>query len=101
MNNSKIKICGIKKIETLKCCIKNNINIYPIPGSSAVAASFSVSGFSEKYYFYGFFPEKNKDLKEDLKILSNLNCSIVFLVIFSLVFHDPQIQSKYFFLYQE
>ena len=28
MNNSKIKICGIKKIETLKCCIKNNINYF-------------------------------------------------------------------------
>ena len=28
MNNSKIKICGIKKIETLKCCIENNINFF-------------------------------------------------------------------------
>ena len=28
MNNSKIKICGIKKIETLKCCIQNNINYF-------------------------------------------------------------------------
>ena len=28
MNNSKIKICGIKKIETLKCCIENNINYF-------------------------------------------------------------------------
>ena len=61
-------------------CIKNNINVYPVPGPSAVTASVSISGFSEKYYFYGFFPEKNKDLKEDLKILSNLNCSIVFFI---------------------
>ena len=28
LNNSKIKICGIKKIETLKCCIQNNINYF-------------------------------------------------------------------------
>ena len=28
MSNSKIKICGIKKIETLKCCIQNNINYF-------------------------------------------------------------------------
>ena len=61
-------------------CIKNNIDIYPIPGASAVTASVSISGFSEKYYFYGFFPEKNKDLKEDLNILSKLNCSIVFFI---------------------
>ncbi len=28
MNNSKIKICGIKNIETLKCLIQNNINYF-------------------------------------------------------------------------
>ena len=61
-------------------CIKNNIDVYPVPGASAVTAAVSISGFSEKYYFYGFFSQKNKDLKEDFKILSNLNCSIVFFI---------------------
>ena len=61
-------------------CIKNKIDIYPIPGPSAAVASISISGFSEKYYFYGFFPEKNKDLNRDLNILSNLNCSIIFFI---------------------
>ena len=61
-------------------CTNNNIDVYPIPGASAVSAAVSVSGFSEKYYFYGFFPEKNKSLNEDLKVLSNLDCSIVFFV---------------------
>jgi len=61
-------------------CIKNNIDVFPIPGPSAVTASFSISGFYEKYYFYGFFPQKNKDLNNDLKILSNLNCSIIFFI---------------------
>ena len=61
-------------------CIKNNIDVYPVPGASAVTAAVSISGFSEKYYFYGFFPQKNKDLKEDFKTLSNLNCSIVFFI---------------------
>jgi len=42
-------------------CINNNIDIYPIPGASAVNAAVSISGFSEKYYFYGFFPEKKKN----------------------------------------
>ena len=59
-------------------CVKNEIDIYPIPGASAVTAAVSISGFSEKYYFYGFFPEKDKDLNKDLPILSKLNCSIVF-----------------------
>jgi len=64
----------------VKECIKENINIYPIPGPSAVTSAISISGFSEKYYFYGFFPKKNKTLTEDLSILSDLNCSIVFFI---------------------
>ena len=61
-------------------CLKNDINIFPIPGSSAVSTAVSISGFSEKYFFYGFFPEKNGQLKEEFEILSNLNSSIVFFI---------------------
>jgi len=61
-------------------CVENNIDVYPVPGPSAVTSAVSISGFSDKYYFYGFFPEKNKNLSKDFKILSNLNCSIVFFV---------------------
>ena len=61
-------------------CIKNNINIIPIPGASAVISAVSISGFSEKFFFYGFFPEKDKTLKEDLENLSKLNSSIVFFI---------------------
>ena len=62
-------------------CIKNNIKIIPIPGPSAVTSAVSISGFSEKFYFYGFFPEKKKIIIEDLKFLSKLDCSIVFLYL--------------------
>ena len=61
-------------------CIKNNIEIIPLPGPSAVLSALSVSGFSEKFFFYGFFPEKMKILEEDLKNLSYLNSSIVFFI---------------------
>ena len=61
-------------------CVKNKIRIYPIPGSSAVSAAVSISGFSEKYFFYGFFPNKKKDLLNDLKDLSNINGSVVFFI---------------------
>ena len=64
----------------VKECIKNDINIIPVPGPSAVSSALAISGFSEKFFFYGFFPEKLKKLKEDLDILSNLDCSIVFFV---------------------
>ena len=61
-------------------CIKRQINIYPIPGPSAVTAAVSISGFSEKYFFYGFLPNKKKDLFSDLKKLSNIDGSIVFFI---------------------
>ena len=61
-------------------CIKNNIEIIPLPGASAVTSAVSVSGFSEKFFFYGFFPEKNKILVEDLNTLSHIKSSIVFFI---------------------
>ena len=39
-------------------CLINKIDVFPIPGASAVSSAVSISGFSEKYFFYGFFPEK-------------------------------------------
>ena len=61
-------------------CLKKNIDIIPLPGPSAVTTAISASGFSEKYLFYGFFPEKEKLIKENLSILSNLEYSIIFFV---------------------
>ena len=61
-------------------CINHNIKIITLPGPSAVLSAVSVSGFSEKFFFYGFFPEKKKILDNDLKNLSNLDCSVVFFV---------------------
>jgi 16S rRNA (cytidine1402-2'-O)-methyltransferase len=61
-------------------CIKNNIDIIPLPGASAVTTAISASGFSDKYLFYGFFPEKEKNLKESLKFLSELNVCLVFFI---------------------
>ena len=61
-------------------CVANNINIFPISGASAVSTAVSISGFNEKYFFYGFFPEKNNKLKEDFEKLANLNSCIVFFI---------------------
>ena len=61
-------------------CIKKDINIFSIPGPSSVTSAVSVSGFTDKYFFYGFFPEKNKEINQDFKILTELNASIVFFI---------------------
>ena len=64
----------------VKECTLNGIDIFPIPGVSAVSSAVSISGFNEKYFFYGFFPEKNSKLKEDFEKLANLESCLVFFI---------------------
>ena len=64
----------------IKKCINNKIPIFPIPGPSAVTSAISVSGFSDKYLFYGFLPNTDSEIKKELKDLSQFAHSIVFFV---------------------
>ncbi len=61
-------------------CVKNGIKIIPIPGPSAVATAVSISGFSDKFFFYGFLPDKKQNLSSELKKLSKFDNTIVFFV---------------------
>ena len=61
-------------------CINNEIRIFPIPGPSAIAAAVSISGFSDKFLFCGFFPDKKNQLYNELKKLSEFENSIVFFI---------------------
>ncbi len=64
----------------VKECVKNEINIFPVPGASAVSAAISVSGFSDNFYFCGFLPEKQSYVKKLFKNLSSLESSIIFFI---------------------
>ncbi len=64
----------------IKECLKNKIEIIPLPGASAVTSAISISGFSDKFFFYGFFPDKLKIIEDDLSSLSSINSSIVFFI---------------------
>ena len=61
-------------------CINNQIKIFPIPGPSAIAAAISVSGFSDKFLFCGFFPDKKQQLSSELKKYSEFEHSLVFFI---------------------
>ena len=50
-------------------CINNNIPIIPIPGASSVTTSLSISGFSDKFIFYGFLNDKKNKLVKELDFL--------------------------------
>jgi len=61
-------------------CISNDIPITPIPGTSSVITSLSISGFSDKFIFFGFLEEKKNKLIKDLEFLSKMDCSIVLFI---------------------
>ena len=64
----------------IKECIKNNIALHPIPGPSAVTSALSVSGFDEKFLFYGFLPNSENQIKNEIKNLCDFPYSIIFFV---------------------
>lgn len=78
-------------------CIDDNLNVYPIPGSSAVTSALSVSGFSDQYLFYGFLTKKENELDRVLKNLINLDYSIVFFIPASKINFYILKFKKYFF----
>ena len=61
-------------------CIDEKLSVYPIPGPSAITSAMSVSGFSDKYLFYGFLTKKENELDKILNNLSNLDYAIVFFI---------------------
>ena len=85
----------------IKECIKNDIAVYPIPGPSAVTSALSVSGFEEKFLFYGFLPNSESQIRKEVKNLCNFPHSIIFFVspnkinklmkIFKIFFSDRKI----------
>ena len=64
----------------IKECEKNEIKVFPIPGASALSAAISISGFSDNFYFCGFLPEKQNQIKKLFNNLSSLEGSIVFFI---------------------
>jgi len=78
-------------------CIDENLNVHPIPGSSAVTSAFSVSGFSDQYLFYGFLTKEENKLESVLKNLSNLDYSIIFFIPASKINFYISKFKKYFF----
>ena len=61
-------------------CIKNKIEVVPVPGVSSITSAMSVSGFRDQFLFYGFLPKKDNELKKVLNSLENLPYTQVFFV---------------------
>ena len=61
-------------------CLENGINIIPIPGASSITAALSISGFNDKFLFYGFLPKTENELEKILTILSQNKYSLIFFI---------------------
>ncbi len=81
----------------LKECINKKIKIFPIPGVSAITTATSISGFNEKYFFYGFLPKKENELKKVVKDMINYNFNIVFFIPAIKINFYIRFFKKYFF----
>ena len=78
-------------------CIKQEIKVSPIPGVSSITAAMSISGFDDKFLFYGFLPKKERELESVLKNLTNYKFSQVFFIpAIKISFYIKKIQ-KYFY----
>ena len=58
-------------------CISNKINV--IPGVSSKTSALSVSGFDDRFLFYGFLPKTEKELE---KVLSSISKNIFTQIFF-------------------
>ena len=80
----------------INSCIDNNIEIFPIPGPSSPVAALSISGFSDRYYFHGFLPEKKSKIESEFKLLSSYEFSIVFFISSKKLNNIIDLLKKYF-----
>ena len=50
----------------IQTCIDKGINIIPIPGVSSIVSAMSISGFKDQFFFYGFLPKTENEVKKAL-----------------------------------
>ena len=61
-------------------CILRKINVIPVPGPSSIISALSVSGFNDKFLFYGFLPKTENELQKTILSLIDIDFSLVFFV---------------------
>ena len=61
-------------------CIKYNLNMFTVPGPSSVTSAVSLSGYGDKFLFYGFLPKRENEVENCLKKLSGESFSLIFFI---------------------
>ena len=73
----------------LNSCINQKINVIPIPGVSSITTAMSISGFDDKFLFYGFLPKTDNEVEKLFKLLTNFE--------FSIIFFAPAVKLNFYF----
>ena len=77
-------------------CIKNKIKVVPIPGASAITSALSISGFKDRFLFYGFLPKTENELEKILISLSeNIYTQVFFAPANKINFYIKKIKKFY------
>ena len=61
-------------------CIEHSITVTPVPGVSSIISALSVSGFCDKFLFYGFLPKTENKLEKVLSSISKREFTQIFFV---------------------
>lgn len=65
--------------ELVQEAISQNIDVVVLPGANAAITALVGSGLpTEQFFFYGFLPRKNKEIKDVLTSLKNIPATIIF-----------------------
>lgn len=76
-------------------CVKNNIEVIPVPGANSVLAALVASGLpTDKFSFYGFLPKKEKAKKDFISSIKSKEETII-------VYESPYRIMKTLILMQE
>ena len=78
-------------------CLKRQFKVVPIPGVSSITTAMSVSGYDDKFLFYGFLPKKEGELENVLSTLSKLDYSQIFFVPAVKINFYLKIMKKHYF----
>ena len=63
----------------VSACIEKNIPITTVPGASSVLSSLIISGLpTDKFFFYGFLPNKTRQRKSALRNLESIPGTLIF-----------------------
>lgn len=84
MNVAQVSDAGMPSIsdpgqELVSACVKNNINVVPLPGANAGITALIASGLlPQPFYFYGFLNRKKSEQLDELRKLNLHSETLIF-----------------------